>query len=36
MKLNAPYLILIGEEEDSTYAKTGQGIVQWIPELVAG
>ena len=36
MKLNAPYLILIGEEEDSTYAKTGQGIVQWRPELVAG
>ena len=36
MKLNAPYLIFIGEEEDSTYAKTGQGIVQWRPELVAG
>ena len=36
MKLNAPYLIFIGQEEDSIYAKTGQGIVQWRPELVAG
>ena len=36
MKLNAPYLILIGDVEDSTYAKTGLGIVQWRPEVVAG
>ena len=36
MKLKAPYLILIGDVEDSAYAKTGQGIVQWIPDLVAG
>ncbi|MEA1881813.1 MAG: DUF1611 domain-containing protein [Candidatus Marinimicrobia bacterium] len=36
MKLNAPYLILIGAEKDSTYAKTGFGLVQWRPELVAG
>ena len=34
--LEAPYLILIGEEDDLTYAKTGLGIVQWRPDLVAG
>jgi len=34
--LKTPYLILIGEEDDATYAKTGLGIVQWRPELVAG
>ena len=36
MQLNAPYLILIGDLEDATYAKTGLGIVQWRPDLVAG
>lgn len=36
VKLKAPYLILIGEEDDPTYAKTGFGIVQWRPGLVAG
>lgn len=36
VKLKAPYLILIGEEDDPTYAKTGFGIVQWRPDLVAG
>jgi uncharacterized NAD-dependent epimerase/dehydratase family protein len=36
VQLNPPYLILIGEEDDATYAKTGLGIVQWRPELVAG
>jgi uncharacterized NAD-dependent epimerase/dehydratase family protein len=36
VQLNAPYLILIGDLKDSTYAKTGSGIVQWRPELVAG
>jgi len=36
VQLRAPYLILIGEEDDATYAKTGLGIVQWRPELVAG
>ena len=36
MKLNAPYLIFFGEEKDLAYAKTGQGIVHWRPELVAG
>lgn len=36
VQLAAPYLILIGEQDDPTYAKTGLGIVQWRPELVAG
>jgi len=35
-QLKTPYLILIGEEDDATYAKTGMGIVQWQPERVAG
>ncbi len=36
VQMKAPYLILIGEEDDATYAKTGLGIAQWRPELVAG
>ena len=36
VNLKTPYLILIGEEDDETYAKTGLGIVQWRPDLVAG
>ncbi len=36
MRLKAPYLIFFGEEEDLAYAKTGQGIIHWRPELVAG
>jgi uncharacterized NAD-dependent epimerase/dehydratase family protein len=36
VQLKEPYLILIGQEDDATYAKTGLGIVQWRPELVAG
>ena len=36
VKLKAPYLILIGSLGDSTYAKTGFGLVQWRPDLVAG
>ena len=36
IKLKAPYLILLGEDEDPTYAKTGLGLVQWRPKLVAG
>ena len=31
-----PYLILIGDIEDRSYAKTGIGIVQWQRDLVAG
>ncbi len=34
--LRAPYLILIGDLADPTYAKTGLGIVDWRPDLVAG
>ncbi len=36
IQLNEPYLILIGDTEDSLYAKTGFGLVDWRPELVAG
>jgi len=36
IQLHAPYLILIGAMGDDTYAKTGFGIVQWRPDLVAG
>ncbi len=36
VKLNAPYLILIGDLTDATYAKTGFGIVDWRPDLVVG
>jgi len=36
VQLTPPYLILIGDLTDPTYAKTGQGIVDWRPELVAG
>ena len=35
-KLKAPYLILIGDEENPSYAKTGLGLVQWRPKLVVG
>lgn len=36
INLEAPYLILIGDVEDKTCAKTGLGLVQWRPDLVAG
>ena len=36
VKLNAPYLVLIGDLTDPTYAKTGFGLVQWQPDRVAG
>lgn len=36
VKLDAPYLILIGDVEGPTYAKTGLGLVQWVPEKVMG
>jgi uncharacterized NAD-dependent epimerase/dehydratase family protein len=36
VQLTAPYLILIGQQDDPTYAKTGLGIVQWRRELVDG
>ena len=36
VQLKAPYLLLIGDQNDPTYAKTGLGLVQWRPDLVAG
>jgi uncharacterized NAD-dependent epimerase/dehydratase family protein len=36
VQLEAPYLILIGDVNNSTYAKTGFGLVKWCPERVAG
>lgn len=36
IQLRSPYLIMIGDVGDSTYAKTGLGIAQWRPDLVAG
>jgi uncharacterized NAD-dependent epimerase/dehydratase family protein len=36
VQLNAPYLILIGDLIDPTYAKTGFGIVDWRPDQVTG
>ncbi len=36
IQLNPPYLIMVGDVGDDTYAKTGLGIVQWRPDLVAG
>ena len=36
VNLEPPYLILIGDVTDPTYAKTGLGLVQWCPDRVAG
>ena len=36
VQLDPPYLILIGDVTDPTYAKTGFGIVHWRPDLVGG
>jgi len=36
IQLAAPYLIFIGDVDNSTYAKTGLGLVQWRRELIAG
>jgi uncharacterized NAD-dependent epimerase/dehydratase family protein len=36
VELRAPYLVLIGAEDDPTYAKTGLGIAQWRRDRVAG
>ncbi len=36
LNIAAPYLILIGDEQDPSYAKTGVGLVDWRRELVAG
>ncbi len=36
VEFTAPYLILIGDVVEESSAKTGFGIVQWRPDLVAG
>jgi hypothetical protein len=36
IELKKPYLILVGDEADPTYAKTGIGIVHWRRDDVAG
>ncbi|NVK57634.1 MAG: DUF1611 domain-containing protein [Alteromonadaceae bacterium] len=36
VKLNAPYLIFLGDVNDLMSAKTGAGLVQWCPEKVVG
>jgi len=36
VQLASPYLIFVGDVKDESYAKTGRGIVQWCPDLVAG
>ena len=36
VRIAAPYLLLVGAEDDATYAKTAFGIVQWCRERVAG
>lgn len=36
VRLKPPFLILIGDQSDPTYVKTGLGIVHWRPELVVG
>jgi len=36
IKLRAPYLVFVGDQEEPSYAKTGYGLVDWRPELVAG
>ncbi len=36
VSLQAPYLLFIGDVNLPLYAKTGLGIIQWRPELVAG
>ncbi len=36
VQLREPYLVLVGDETDPTYAKTASGIVQWERNAVAG
>ena len=36
MRIRAPYLVFLGDVPDALAAKTGQGIVDWRPEAVAG
>ncbi len=36
VSLKAPYLVFIGDTHDPIYAKTGFGLVQWVPDKVIG
>jgi uncharacterized NAD-dependent epimerase/dehydratase family protein len=36
LQLRKPYLVLVGDETDPTYAKTACGIVHWARDAVAG
>lgn len=36
VRLRPPYLIFVGDESRTTYAKTGRGVADWRPELCAG
>jgi len=36
LSLKEPYLVFIGDTADPMYAKTGFGLVQWVPDKVAG
>ena len=36
MQIETPYLLFIGDAKDALAAKTGQGIVDWRPDAVAG
>ena len=36
MRLETPYLLFLGDAKDALAAKTGQGIVDWRPDAVAG
>ena len=36
MQIRTPYLVFLGDVPDALAAKTGQGIVDWRPEAVAG
>ncbi|EAQ96023.1 DUF1611 domain-containing protein [Congregibacter litoralis] len=35
-QLRTPYLVFVGDECRTTYAKTGKGVADWRPELCAG
>lgn len=36
LQLRSPYLIFVGDESRTTYAKTGKGVADWRRELCAG
>ncbi|MEJ2604512.1 MAG: DUF1611 domain-containing protein [Gammaproteobacteria bacterium] len=36
VELRKPYLVLVGDEKDPTFAKTGLGIAHWRPDDVVG